>query len=243
MLALPAIAEETATATWIAEPMTAKPGESIRTVIIMKISEGWHTYWENPGEGGMPLEIEAELPEGWKAGAIQYPTPIRFMTGDLPGFGYEGEVHFPLILTPPAGSGGTFPDITATLSWLACDDEACVPGETELTLTQGDAPSITKAYEALPKPISGAKLTLAAEGESILLTLTAPEDFDASAYEILPSTRNVIDPAAKPLFTKNDGNTWTATAPKSEYLQGEPKELSLVLAAPEKGAWKISTAE
>lgn len=242
MLTLPAAAEPPATATWLSESVTAKPGEPIRTAIVMKVSEGWHTYWENPGEGGMPLEIEAMLPEGWSLGAIQHPVPKRFMTGDLPGFGYEGEIHFPLTLTAPDGFKGTLPEMTATLSWLICNDETCLPGKVEITLAASPEPkSIPDAFAALPQVIPDAKLTLAAEGENILLTLAAPQDFDASVFEVFPATRNFIDPAANPRFMKGDGNTWTATAPKSEYLADEPKELSLVLAAPGNGAWKIST--
>lgn len=244
MLSLPAAAEPPATASWIAEKMTAKPGEPIRTAIVMKVSEGWHTYWENPGEGGMPLDIEAALPEGWTLGTIHYPVPKRFMTGDMPGFGYEGEIHFPVALTAPDGFVGALPKITATLSWLTCDDGSCLPGDAEMTLVAAPEPkSITDAFAAMPQTISDAKLTVASNGKNILLTLSAPQDFDASVFEIFPATRNIIDPAANPRFTKGDGNTWTATAPKSEYLEGQPEELSLVLAAPAKGAWKISTAE
>jgi len=244
MLALHATAEPTATAKWIAETMAAKPGEPIRTAVVMKVSRGWHTYWENPGEGGMPLEIKASLPEGWTLGAIQHPVPKRFMTGDLSGFGYEGEIHFPVTLTAPEAFGGALPKMTAKFSWLTCDDETCLPGEAEMTLAAATEPqTVAAAYSALPKPIPGAKLTLAAEGDNILITLIATKDFDASLYEIFPVTRNIIAPSANPRFSKGDGNTWTATAPKSEYLDGKPKELSLLLAAPGKGAWKVSTAD
>jgi thiol:disulfide interchange protein DsbD len=244
MLALHAAAEPPASATWIAETMSAKPGEPVHTVVVMKVSKGWHTYWENPGEGGMPLEIKASLPEGWTLGAIQHPVPKRFMTGDLSGFGYEGEIHFPVTLTAPEAFGGALPKMTAKFSWLTCDDETCLPGEAEMTLAAATEPqTVAAAYSALPKPIPGAKLTLAAEGDNILITLIATKDFDASLYEIFPVTRNIIAPSANPRFSKGDGNTWTATAPKSEYLDGKPKELSLLLAAPGKGAWKVSTAD
>jgi DsbC/DsbD-like thiol-disulfide interchange protein len=134
--------------------------------------------------------------------------------------------------------------MTAKFSWLTCDDETCLPGEAEMTLAAATEPqTVAAAYSALPKPIPGAKLTLAAEGDNILITLIATKDFDASLYEIFPVTRNIIAPSANPRFSKGDGNTWTATAPKSEYLDGKPKELSLLLAAPGKGAWKVSTAD
>ncbi len=76
--AISASGEGKASAEWLAGSI----GKEIRTVIRMKIDSGWHTYWENPGEGGLPLSIEIELPEGWKAAEISYPTPVRFMTGE-----------------------------------------------------------------------------------------------------------------------------------------------------------------
>jgi thiol:disulfide interchange protein DsbD len=244
ILTMPATAGPPATASWIAETMTAKPGQPIRTVIVMKVSEGWHTYWENPGEGGMPLDIEAALPVGWTLGAIRHPVPKRFMTGDLPGFGYEGEIHFPLTLTAPDGFEGTLPAMTAILSWLTCDDGNCLPGDAEMTLAAAPEPkSIADAFAALPQPIPDAELTVTSDEKNLLLTLTAPQDFDASVFELFPATRNIIDPAANPRFSKREGNTWIATAPKSEYLDGKPTELSLVLAAPGNGAWIISTAD
>lgn len=244
MLILNAAAETPATATWIAETMSAKPGEPTRTVVVMKVSGGWHTYWENPGEGGMPLEIKAKLPEGWTLGSIQHPVPKRFTTGDLPGFGYEGEIHFPITLTAPDGFEGPLPKIIATFSWLTCDDETCLPGKAEMTLSAAPDPhAVATAFSALPQNVPGAQLTLTAQGDNILITLTVTKDFDASAFEIFPATRNIINPAANPRFSKGGDNTWTATAPKSEYLEGEPKELTLLLAAPGKGAWKISTAD
>lgn len=108
VLALPSVhAENMATAEWIPESNKVAPGELFRTVVRMKVNEGWHTYWENPGEGGLPIAVKAELPEGWTLGKIQFPAPIAFTTGQLHGFGYEGEVLFPLTITPPAGSDAT----------------------------------------------------------------------------------------------------------------------------------------
>lgn len=245
-MVLPTASQQHATAVWLAESPAATAGKPIRTVIRMNVSEGWHTYWENPGEGGMPLAIEATLPDGWTMGGIQYPAPKRFMTGELAGFGYEGEVLLAVTVTPPAGFEGEIPALNATLSWLTCNDETCVPGESELSLPAKAEPEIVaKAYEALPKPIPGASLSLATNGDSPIITLTVlgSPDFDPIAYEVFPATRNIIAPSAKPVFSKHPSKpgTWIASAPKSEYLSGAPKELALILASPGKSAWKVST--
>ncbi len=249
ILPLSVVAQENkANASWIAETATIEKGKPLRTAIRMQVFEGWHTYWENPGEGGMPMSIGAELPEGWVMEPIQYPVPKRFMTGDLPGFGYGGEVVFPITVTPPAGFSGAVPALKATLSWLTCNDETCLPGEAELTLAAKAEPElVSKAYDALPRPLPGAIFSITTEGENVKFSLMFSEiaDFDPTECEIFPVTRNVIDPAAKPRFTiqRSSLPIFTATAPKSEYLEGEPKELTLVLSIPGKDAWKVSSVE
>lgn len=237
-----ASAQNKATARWITESSDFLDGAEIRTVIQMNVNDGWHTYWSNPGEGGLPLDLEAKLPAGWKIGKIQYPAPKRFMTGELPGFGYEGEVLFPVTLNPPAATSGKLPPLTATLSWLTCNDETCIPGKAELSPSDPDADLVAKAYEKLPSSLPGAKLSASISGDSVDIVLVLPEgsEINPAACEVFPVTRNIIDPSARPVF-KEEGNAWTCSAPKSEYLDGKIGVLDLVLLGSDEKAWKIST--
>lgn len=235
-----------ATASWLVTEKPAMTGGAIRTVVKMVVDEGWHTYWENPGEGGLPVAIEAELPEGWSLGEIQHPVPKRFMTGDLPGFGYEGEVIFPLTLTPPENFKGDLPDFTATLTWLTCDDQTCLPGKAELKLSHtASAQLVETAFEALPKPLPDAEMTILPAEEFMQISLVLPKDseIDPSAFVVYPATPDVIDPAANPSFRKSPTtpNTWIATAPKSEYLDGTPESLKLVLRNEDGTSYQISS--
>lgn len=226
-----------AEAVWIVEDQTIQKGSSLRTVIKMKVNDGWHTYWENPGEGGLPLSIDAELPEGWSLEDILYPAPKRFKTGELHGFGYEGEIHFPLNVIPPTDFEGKLPPVTATFSWLTCNDATCVPGEAELNLStaETDREIIRSAYAALPNMMENASLSVESSGKTITMRLTLPADSKLipSELSVFPATRNVIDPAAKPVFEAADGsqNAWIATAPASEYFSELPDSFKLVVSA------------
>jgi DsbC/DsbD-like thiol-disulfide interchange protein len=236
-----------ASASWIAEKGDIAAGSPIRTVIRMTVDEGWHTYWKNPGEVGIPISLKADLPEGWKLGEIEYPVPHRITTEGLTSFCLEGEVLLPLTLTPPSGFAGKLPALRGTLSWLACNDEGCIPGDAEIALSDvADPETASKAYAALPQPIPGAKLQLTLADDDIILTLILPADseIDPSAFEVFPATRNVISPAAQPAFAKNPAapGTWIAKAAKSEYLDGKPEGLALVLANKSGAAWTLSTA-
>ena len=249
LFALPtAHAQNMATAEWIPESVEVAQGKEFRTVVRLKINEGWHTYWENPGEGGLPIAVKAELPEGWTLGKIQFPAPIAFKTGPLSGYGYEGEVLFPLTITPPPGSGATeLPEgIVAKITWLTCNDKSCVPGKTEASPTPAQPELVEKAFAALPEKISRSTLSCDTSGDDVKLALTLPADskLDPTSCKVFPVTRNVIDPSAKSVFGKDasNANTWVTTAPKSEYLDGTPDSLSLVLVDADGKAWVVYTA-
>lgn len=230
-----------ATASWlVANSQTANPAVNpanptvIHTIIKMEIEKGWHIYWSNPGESGFTPSIKTTLPEGWKIGNIEFPAPISFKTGDLFGYGYEHAVYLPISLTPPLGFNGELPEFTANLTWLACNDSACLPGQEEIKLTNGGHSKIIAAsYAALPKEIPEAVLSFSLVGNDVLLELTLPNQsgIDPATFEVLPVTPDFIDPSARPQFIKHPekNNTWTVSAPKSKYIKEDPKMLQILL--------------
>ncbi|MES2437825.1 MAG: protein-disulfide reductase DsbD domain-containing protein [Verrucomicrobiota bacterium] len=247
-VSLAAVRSGKAEADWISTSGTCEAGKPLQTAVRLALDEGWHTYWKNPGEGGMEISVKWELPEGWKAGELEQPVPKRFMTGGLPGFGYEGSVIFPVAFTPPAGFSGEA-KLRGKISWLTCNDDSCVPGnaDLELSLSAGppaptqDAATIAAALEKIPQPReNGAALTVEEKPKTLLLAITGIELAENS--EIFPATPQVVDAAADFKFSKA-GDRWTAEVPKNEYATGPAKELTLVLAgkggtAPVSLTWK-----
>ena len=224
-----------ASAEWLAGSEHYQPGKPFQTAFKLVVDDGWHTYWSNPGVSGMKLSVKWELPSGWSAGPVMEPVPIRFTTGGLAGFGYTGEVIFPVVLTPPAEGGGE-PNFKAKLSWLTCNDSMCFPGNVELELatTPGllkaskDLPAIEKTLATVPVPRNGLELQFVDEGKSIALTLTVSgNDFTPEDYEIFPATAQTIDAQNEIQFVKNDGK-WTAKVPKGEYAPDRVTQLGLV---------------
>ena len=53
--------------------------EIVLAGVELKLDEGWHTYWKNPGDAGSPTKIEWQLPTGISAGEIQWPLPHRIL--------------------------------------------------------------------------------------------------------------------------------------------------------------------
>jgi thiol:disulfide interchange protein DsbD len=224
-------------AEWLAASVTCEAGKPVATAIRMLHDDGWHSYWHNPGEAGMPTTVEWHLPAGWRVMDARQPAPERFETGGLVGFGYGGTVLWSVSLAPPADFTGTA-RLEAVLSWLACSEDGCVPGEARLVLELAAGPAVPGANAALiesamgqvPRPAPGGlRLEVKDEGARMALTIHAADGgLDLGRWEVFPATPDLIDPRAVIRF-ESSGGAWTATAPKSQFAKGRVTQLVLVL--------------
>lgn len=120
----------------LAETTAVVPGKAFLVGLHLRIAPGWHTYWQNPGDSGLPITLTWKLPAGWKAGALQWPLPQKHLEeGGMNTYGYEGEVLILTELTPPGDlTTGETLSLEANATWLACE-KTCVPGGADLILT------------------------------------------------------------------------------------------------------------
>ena len=141
------------------------PGKSFTLGIRMKLEPEWHTYWENPGDAGLPMTAELMDANGFTCGALRFATPHKYVTSDAVLYGYDSDVVFLLPIKPPVGEKKT-PQFKVKLTWLACK-EVCLPGSATLELN-ADSVSDTECKEnqrlldrwtaKLPQPGSGFNL-------------------------------------------------------------------------------------
>ena len=110
----------------VSDQLSAQPGKPVLVGLKLRMIPDWHTYWKNPGDSGLPTRIHWELPQGWKAGPIQWPYPSLLPVGPLMNYGYEDDVVLLSELTPPADAKPGTADIKARVEWLVCKD-ICVP--------------------------------------------------------------------------------------------------------------------
>ena len=90
----------------------------------MDMQDHWHTYWKNSGDSGGPMKITWEMPEGFQASEILWPSPVLIPYPPLMTYGYEDFVIFPIkIKLPKNTTSGSF---SADIDFLICDD-ICVP--------------------------------------------------------------------------------------------------------------------
>ena len=116
----------------LVSPATAKAGTTVEVGVRIKIPKGWHIYWRNPGENGLPTSLEWTLPKGITTGAIQWPVPEKVEWLELFTYGYHDEVLLivPLTLADDLTEGDH--QLKVKVSWLECE-ETCIPGDAEVS--------------------------------------------------------------------------------------------------------------
>ncbi len=215
-----------------------QPGQPITVGIEVKLFDGWHTYWRNPGDSGMATTVDWKLPEGWKAGPLQYPTPARMVLGVALMFGYEEEVLFQAQLTPPAGFTGPA-KVTADLGMLVCLEE-CRPANGSIEFTILPARNITfkqdlkdqldawqkKVPAELPKD-QGATFKWTATGAE--LTVPIVKEIDRPTVTFLPHDVGLIDHLNPVVSAKRDGKNWVFELKASEFQSKKPEKLGGVI--------------
>src|SRR6202521_1913436 len=81
--ASPAVPSEPVAARLVPEAGSVAPGGTLWVDLHLDIAPGWHTYWRNPGDSGLPTEIAWNLPAGFSAGDIVWPVPEHFIVDGL----------------------------------------------------------------------------------------------------------------------------------------------------------------
>src|SRR4051794_12228144 len=104
----------------------APAGGEVDLAIHMRPEPGWHGYWLNPGDAGLPMTVDWRFLKGFAAGPLRYPVPTRLTVAGLMNYVYERDYAVLVRLRVPADAAGIVP-IRLDAHWLACTDKICVP--------------------------------------------------------------------------------------------------------------------
>ncbi len=197
----------------VAESDHPAPGSEVTLAFASVPEKGWHAYWLNPGDAGLPARAEWTLPKGATVGEFRYPVPQRLTIAGLMNYVYEGPFAPLVTLRIPADAKGAFP-VRVKLNYLVCTDAICVPGKADLAtdLQIGDgsvAPGLRDQFDAwraaLPKPL-GAEGTYQVIGKALRLAVPFPAaaKTEGEGY-FFPATHGAFDYAA-PQKVVRDGD-------------------------------------
>jgi len=241
-------------------PQGVQSGQTFWLGLKIEHAPHWHTYWQNPGDSGLPTQLHWQLPPGLQTGDIAWPLPKKIPIGTLANYGYEGTV---LLAVPVTVSPQFQPPLTGKLhielqaEWLVCRQE-CIPQDGHFALdlptrsaTALDGARFEATQLATPQILRGAHTTrIADEGKVLQLRIEQlPGGWRGQTLTLLPVTANVIDNAAvqnKGWTQQWDGATWTARVPVSSERSESPAQMQWVLAlgpetSPRPPAVQVST--
>ena len=105
----------------------------IKLGVLYKVKPGWHIYWKNSGDSGLPTKIDFILPLGFEAGNLQWPIPEAYMrSGNVLDYGYENEVLlWTDVIVPPDYKKDVPIPVEVNTKWVSCE-KICIPGKAEI---------------------------------------------------------------------------------------------------------------
>jgi thiol:disulfide interchange protein DsbD len=217
-------------------PEGLAPGRPAWLGLRLDHAPGWHSYWKNPGDSGLPTTLEWTLPPGFQTGEIAWPTPRPLPLGTLVNYGYEGRLLLAVPLQVPAGFDGRSVPVRLRAQWLVCKD-VCIPEEGEFALELPGRAAITAAaadFEvaraALPRPVPAAEAGARIEAGALEVRVRGlPAAWTGQALRFLPETPEVIDNAAR-VTQRWQGDTWLARVSLSAQRTAAPAQMPVVLA-------------
>lgn len=208
----------------IAEPKPVEPGKPFTVGLRFQPQPGWHIYWKNPGDSGLPPSVTWKLPPGWTSGPLQFPFPEKILIPPLVSYGYEQET---LLLTT-----FTIPDyekipasfsIAADVNWLVCK-EICLPGKASLNLTVPASPKDNVDLQGLfdeirrEMPIRIPALPVRAKAKGEFLEFAVQSATDVGSLTFFPEEGDYVD-EFRPAETKKEGSRRILRVPLKKDAQ------------------------
>ena len=241
LCALPAQASSVVTTPQVRAELVAHapegiaPGKPFWLGLLIRHQDGWHTYWRNPGDSGLPTMLTWALPAGVKAGEIDWPAPLRLPVGSLLNYGYEGTVLLPVPVQVAPDFAGDKVDVQLRADWLVCKVE-CIPesGNFSLSLPTGTpltahAAQFEAAFAARPVELQDVKATAFAEGYALVLRVEGlPERVRDRQAEVYYETAGLIE-HAEPVLQSWEAGVWEGRVLLSPQRSASPETIPAVL--------------
>ena len=227
----------------VSEQNAALPGRTFWVAIDLKLDDGWHVYWQNPGDSGLAPKIQWQLSSGIKAGDIHWPYPQRRNEGPLTTFVYEHEVFLlvPVTVDESFQVGAKGVNLPARVDWLACQQE-CIPGRVQLNLILPVAPKASgltfNNYKKLfdqtrqrwPQTIPSVVSHAWSNGNQWRIDIQMPQQQGADII-FFPLRNDVIEAAASQKI-KRTINGYQVTLTKSHLYHGDLTSLDGIVVYP-----------
>ena len=204
----------------------------------------WHTYWRNPGDSGLPTQLEFKLPPGLEVGPVLWPLPKKLSAGTLTNYGFEGDALLAVaIKVTSAYRGPTNGQLPAQLhaNWLVCRLE-CIPQEGDFRLQFASqssfaphAQAFTTLLKQQPAQLNAPQKATRFEGDFLMASLEGlPPGWAGQKLSIFPSDPELLESSTDQHALAEQswqGSTWSARLPVSTARSESPTKIGWLLVA------------
>lgn len=178
------------------------PGNDFYIIIELDPIEGWHGYWENPGDAGLKLTMDWDDVEGVEIGELQFTSPHLIPFEEIVSYGYEDKIKIIAEAHIADDIAVSSVDIGGAAFWLVCSDALCVPQDAEISFElpvggQVADPVQQAIVEAvkndMPEQVAW-KSEFHTDGENFTVKAEIPEEYPVieSAY-LFPHSEGMME--------------------------------------------------
>lgn len=203
-------------ATLVSEHGSAEPGGVVSLGLRLEMEPGWHVYWINPGDAGIPPSIAWTEVAGATPDSLRWPVPDTMSVDPLMDYGYGEEVLLPFSAKVAPDAAGQVV-LRGKAKWLECKD-ICVPGKSDLDLalpvaqaTPAPRPAVAPLFDRfrqeLPARETGWTLRAARTDSFLFLTARSAAGKPlAEPVRFFPLDPGLVDnPSPQPWIPTSDG--------------------------------------
>ncbi|MEJ5261094.1 MAG: protein-disulfide reductase DsbD domain-containing protein [Ignavibacterium sp.] len=166
----------------IFDSFSLEKSRNINAAVVVKLNDGWHIYWRNPGDSGMPTSFEFILPENVKVSEIKWAVPKIFEFEGYASYGYEGLAVFPFSIYIPENFKHDEITLEVNLKSLICKD-VCKPFNQKISRTikldemyiasKEDSDLLFSAYDNLPAANDKLELQAKNFSDSVVINISS----------------------------------------------------------------------
>ena len=251
-------------------PDGVQTGKTFWLGLQLQHTREWHTYWRNPGDSGLPTQLEFKLPPGLEVGPVLWPMPQKLSAGTLTNYGFENDALLAVAVKVTsayrAPMNGQLP-VQLHANWLVCRLE-CIPQEGDFVLqfpVQSSFAPRDKAFTSLFKQqadqLAPTQKAARFEGDFLVASVDGlPANWVGQKLSIFPTEPELLESSTDQHALAEQswqGNIWSVRLPVNTARNESPTKIGWLLVSqvtgelrqgvelvlPVSGAWPNPTAK
>ncbi len=229
----------------IPEKNKVQPGETITIATEITLAPHWHVYWKNPGDSGIPVNVQWSAPENITIQGIKWPTPDKISYEILANYGYYERVVLLQSFVFPDEFKDEPITLSAKIDMLVCN-EICIPESDQISITLNDPLKPAEDHTAyiqnetikIPPVLEGDFMYNEQDQNFILSFKTDQNDLNMNlgSLEFFPEEWGIVKYTSDPTISMDNG-TITIKHPRGDRDLAELENLNglIVIKNTEKG--------